>query len=457
MQSYAQRSGLDITLQVCSSLRFTICTVTLLARNVFDTSCKGLPYVPAVAQRACSRPSAGRQDARPPAMPLHQSSDASGCIGMLKLVATVRLTRCRRSSSKRQSMMFYTALSYAEGMVLRNKTRGCKSVGFGSAFLYCADALDLYEQWPKPTCIISDGPYGLGKYPGEPKTVTGLAQWYAPHIAAWSRYADTNTTLWFWSSELAWATVHHVLEEHGWQYEEACVWDKGLGHVAGNCNSKTIRGVPVVTEVAVRYTKRNLLPSFEGEMLSIKEWVRAEWQRSGLPMRLANDACGVKNAATRKYLTRCHLWYHPPTEAMQRLADFCCAHGKRTPRPYFSLDGSSQFDPISWSRMRSKWRHTHGMTNVWNEPAVHGEERVRVGSEYVHANQKPLRLMGLQVASCTDEGDAVWEPFGGLCSASVAAAKLGRRSFAAELLPRYFEAASWRLETELVQAMRRAA
>lgn len=338
-----------------------------------------------------------------------------------------------------------------------NKKMGWKAVSHGGAFLYNGDSLELYEHWPKPTCIIADGPYGLGKYPGEPKTVAGLAQWYAPHIAAWSRHADTNTTLWFWSSELAWANVHRVLDEHGWQYEEACVWDKGLSHVAGNCNSKTIRGVPVVTEVAVRYTKRNLLPSTDGEMLPVKEWVRAEWQRSGLPMRLSNDACGVRNAATRKYLTQCHLWYHPPTEAMQGMADYCRKHGRPTDRPYFSLDGTNPFDARRWDRMRSKWRHTHGLTNVWNEPAVHGEERVRVGSEYVHANQKPLRLMSVQIESCTDKGDAVWEPFGGLCSASVAAARLGRRAFAAELLPQYFDAASQRLETEVGQPLRRAA
>jgi DNA methylase len=319
------------------------------------------------------------------------------------------------------------------------------SVSRSGAFIYKADALDMYEHWPKPTCIIADGPYGLGKFPGEPNSVHALPEWYAPHVAAWAKYSDTDTTLWFWSSELAWATVHRLLDENGWQYEEACIWDKGIAHVAGNCNSKTIRGVPVVTEIAVRYSKRNKLPSAEGQSLALKEWVRAEWLRSGLPMRFANEACGVINAATRKYLTQCHMWYFPPPDAMQGMADYCASHGKRTNHPYFSLDGKSPFDCAKWGRMRSKWRHTHGVTNVWNEPPVHGDERVKLGSGYMHANQKPLRLMEFQVSSCTDVGDTVWEPFGGLCSASIAATGLKRRAFASEIFKDYFDAAALRI------------
>lgn len=320
------------------------------------------------------------------------------------------------------------------------------SIQVGNAFLYHADALQMYEKWPHPTCIISDGPYGLGKFPGEPKTPHGLGEWYAPHIAAWSKQAATDCTLWFWNTELGWATVHPVLEQHGWQYEELCVWDKGIGHIAGNVNSKTIRGMPVVTEVAVRYTKRNRLQTPEGHSLVLKEWLRAEWMRSGLPLYKSNEACGIANAATRKYLTECHLWYFPSSEAVQRMASYCKEHGAPDDNwPYFSLDGVSRFDPVKWDRMRAKWHHTHGITNVWQSPPVHGNERVKTNEGYLHANQKPLALMEVQVKACTDIGDVVWEPFGGLCSATLTAARMQRRAFAAELYLDYYLAASQRL------------
>src|ERR1041385_7066378 len=68
-------------------------------------------------------------------------------------------------------------------------------VRLGTASLYHGDALDVYDEGRPPACIIADGPYGLGKFPGEPKTPDGLAEWYAPHAAAWARLAQPFTTL----------------------------------------------------------------------------------------------------------------------------------------------------------------------------------------------------------------------------------------------------------------------
>ena len=60
-------------------------------------------------------------------------------------------------------------------------------------------------------------------------------------------------------------------------------------------------------------------------------------------------------------------------------------------------------------------------------------------------NQKPLDLMLMQVEATTNEGDVVWEPFGGLASASVASVLLGRSAYAAEVDPTFVELAAARL------------
>jgi hypothetical protein len=52
----------------------------------------------------------------------------------------------------------------------------------GSVLIERDDSLSCYPRWAAPTCIIVDGPYGLGKFPGEPKTPANLAEWYAPHV-----------------------------------------------------------------------------------------------------------------------------------------------------------------------------------------------------------------------------------------------------------------------------------
>lgn len=325
------------------------------------------------------------------------------------------------------------------------------SLRLGPASLYRGDALKAYDTWLAPTVIIADGPYGLGKFPGEAHSPDGLAEWYAPHAAAWARCSEPFTTLWFWNSEIGWAKSHPALELHGWQYEETVVWDKGIAHIAGNVNSRTIRGLPVVTELAVRYTRKATLFGVDGREMALKEWLRAEWQRSGLPLSQSNEACGVANAATRKYLTQCHLWYFPPGDAVAAMAKWCTKYGAKTNRPYFSLDGVTPIKANVWDRMRAKWTHVHGRTNVWQEPPVHGAERVKnpTGTGYLHANQKPLTLMERQILAATDPNDVVWEPFGGLMSATVAAIRTGRRAHAAELNPAFFDAATERVRAAI--------
>jgi site-specific DNA-methyltransferase (adenine-specific) len=154
----------------------------------------------------------------------------------------------------------------------------------------------------------------------------------------------------------------------------------------------------------------------------------------------------VKNAATRKYLTGDHLWYFPPPDVFRRLVDFANAHGNPTGRPYFSLDGKTSLAPSQWEQFRGKFYCEAGVTNVWHVPAVRGKERIKVRGNAVHPNQKPLALMRRLVKSCSDPGEVVWEPFGGLCTASIAAAEIGRRAFAAEIRPAIYERALQRIE-----------
>ena len=321
----------------------------------------------------------------------------------------------------------------------------------GEVEIYFDRAENLYAQWPTPTCIISDGPYGVNGFPGDECRAESLAAWYGPHVRAWSERSTPQTTLWFWCTEVGWASVHPVLLENGWEYRATNVWDKGLSHVAGNANTKTLRKFPVVTEVCVHYVKAAVFQR-NGRALSMQEWLREEWERTGLPLHLANEACGVRNAATRKYLTKDHLWYYPPVEAFEKLAAYANAHGRPEGRPYFSIDGNRPISPEAWARLRAKFHCEVGVTNVWRAPQVAGLERiqgVREGMKYkfssLHGSQKPLRFIERCIRSSTDPGDTVWEPFGGLCPGAIASLRLGRRYVAAEIVPEFYAAAVERL------------
>lgn len=321
----------------------------------------------------------------------------------------------------------------------------------GSAIIHFQPAESLYDQWPTPTCIVADGPYGLSGFPGDLHTAGALVEWYRPHVLAWSSRSTPETTLWFWNSELGWATVHPLLLQYGWEYRCCHVWDKGIAHVAGNSNTETLRKLPVVTEVCVQYVKAARF-TVGGRQMTMQEWLRYEWQRTGLPLRLSNEACGVLNAATRKYLTADHLWYYPPPEAFERMAEYANGRGKPAGRPYFSVNGKRPIAAAEWARLRAKFTCPVGLTNVWRHPQVAGVERVngirqRMKWKYssLHGSQKPLKLIEIGIATSTEKGDVVWEPFGGLCPAAVCSVQMGRNCVSAEIVPEFYLAAIQRL------------
>ncbi len=311
------------------------------------------------------------------------------------------------------------------------------------------DSLNLYHDWPKPTVIVSDGGYGVLGFEGDTSDHLDLPHWYEPHVRSWSEHAQPSTTLWFWNSEIGWTAVHPVLEKYGWRYVNCNIWNKGKGHIAGNVNTGKIRRFPVVTEVCVQYV-------FEARVQGkpLKEWLLSEWKRTGLPVREANKACGVADAATRKYLDQGHLWYFPPTEVFVKMQEYANLHGKPAGRPYFCLDGKGPANAEDWAAMRSKFECPHGVTNVWERPALHGKEREKVdglNGKAIHLNQKPFDLISMVLKASSRPGDVIWEPFGGLFTACVAAHRLGRRAFGGEIDPAYFYFGLERIKREVCQ------
>jgi len=299
--------------------------------------------------------------------------------------------------------------------------------------LQFGDSLEFYKDWDAPIVIVSDGPYGLNGYNGDLKKSNELAKWYEPHIEMWSQQSSHATTLWFWNTEIGWAEVHSVLKKHNWIYRSCNIWNKGIRHVSGNTNTKTLRRFPVVTEICAHYIRTPKFTLTDDKEISIQEWLRSEWKRTKLPFKKANEACGVKNAATRKYLTKDHLWYFPPPNIFDKLVQFANNYGNPNGKPYFSIDKITSLSNSQWNQLRGKFHCKAGITNVWDVPPIRNSERVKINGKALHPNQKPLHLMDIIIECSSDKDDVIWEPFGGLCSASISALKLGRRAFAAEI------------------------
>lgn len=300
------------------------------------------------------------------------------------------------------------------------------------------DSLDHYDSWQPPKAIVSDGAYGILGFQGDVADHKSIADWYEPHVAQWAKHAMPSTTLWFWNSEIGWASVHPVLEKYGWKYVNANIWNKGKAHIAGNVNTSKIRRFPVVTEVCAQYV---FDPKIDG--LNLQHWLIREWKRTGLAIKKANEACGVKDVAVRKYLAKDHLWYFPPAEMFEKMANYANEYGRPDGKPYFSRDGIKPMTAEEWSQMRSTFHCPVGFTNVWDRPPLKGSERIKIsgGGKAAHLNQKPLDLLEMIICASSDEGDVIWEPFGGLFSACLAARNTGRIAYGSEIIPAYYNLA----------------
>ncbi|MDR1040679.1 MAG: site-specific DNA-methyltransferase [Deltaproteobacteria bacterium] len=324
---------------------------------------------------------------------------------------------------------------------------------------YSGNVLDAYATWPSPDAVVSYGAYGIRGFDGDTVGVGGLAEWYGPHLKIWDKAAKPSTTLWFWNSEIGWATVHPLIESLGWKYVQTIVWNKGIGHIAGNVNGKTISRFPVVSEICVLYQRKAVFRTPDGP-LEAQEWLRYEWKLTGLPLSRSNEARGVKNAATWKYLTHDWLWYWPPGEMEVKMAKYATKYGEKSGRPYFPVDGSREITADDRDSLLYEWHHVHGLTTVWSKNLLQGEERVRRGGKSaprclsrsqasaLRFNQKPLEFMRRIVSASTADGGVIWEPFGGLASASVAAVQLNRYPCVAEINEKFQRAAFDRILDE---------
>lgn len=318
--------------------------------------------------------------------------------------------------------------------------------------IFFGNALDYYDTWKKPNIIISDGPYGIGGYEGDATSHRELLEMYRPHVEKWTELASMGCTLWFWNTEIGWASVHPLFEEFGWEFKGINTWNKGLGFIAGNVNTKTMSKFPAVTEICAQYV---LPPKFKFNNVTVseKEWLRLEWQRTGLPLSKTNEACGVKAAATRKYFTKDSLWYSPPAQIMEKLVKYANKNGEQKNSPYFLSENGEVITESYWLKIHPTFNLPVGWTNVWNVPQLSGKERIKVKgkNKSLHYNQKPLELMDLIINASSSSEDILWEPFGGLVSASISAKKFNIESYASEINEEIYLAAKNRLEGTVIQ------
>ena len=126
-----------------------------------------------------------------------------------------------------------------------------------SYLLHRGDALDAYAGLADPGDHHQRRRLRRPRLPWRHDRHRALADWYRPHVEAWGRLAAPATTLWFWNTEVGWATVHPLLVDA--RVGVRAGHHLGQGDRPRRRATSTARpsaGFPVATEICVFYQRR---------------------------------------------------------------------------------------------------------------------------------------------------------------------------------------------------------
>ena len=307
------------------------------------------------------------------------------------------------------------------------------------------EAADIYPTFePGYSLIVSDGAYGIGGFPGDPKSPKALPEWYAPHLEAWDRLAAPSSSLYFWCTPEGCARMLPAVEAAGWRLYSRIVWNKGMAALAGRLDSEAIRGWPTASEDCYFYVReavdisqmaagtiyRDLDASRRDSSAPVL--LRSDRERAGLTRKQLSGAFPSASGGLTGCVTNWEEGYNFPTwEVWQRCAAWLELNGERlssSDRHYLVTEAvwaargglRESYEALrgEYEALRYPFTLPQGVTDVWTGLPVRRTGR--------HGCAKRDDHIERIVRASSRPGDRVLEPFGGGAPVLRACRKLGR-------------------------------
>jgi site-specific DNA-methyltransferase (adenine-specific) len=214
----------------------------------------------------------------------------------------------------------------------------------------------------------------------------------------------------------------------------------------------------------------------------------AEWAAGPIKLLLTDPPYGMDYQSNRRWKSNApdKLAGDGATEAMDLLkraieaaiphldADahvlvFCSAKGEPEVRVILEAVGLTYKGSLIWAKEEHSAGDVHGAFGPSHERIVHyvkGSPRlsprhrdwftVARSRETDHPTEKPIALLSTLIECTTNEGDLVADPFAGQASTLVAALRLNREFWGAEVSPEHHEKGATRLLKEAARAIHTA-
>ncbi|MEG4252616.1 hypothetical protein QUA36_28745, partial [Microcoleus sp. Pol10D4] len=118
------------------------------------------------------------------------------------------MSRCNPEANSPSSLKRKASSTFGRGKVANLNTNFNFSAWSDEyVTLYLGDSLHHYDNWERPTVIVSDGAYGILGFEGDTSDHIDLPNWYKPHIEARVRASQSCLTK-------ALENLHHIVIIH---------------------------------------------------------------------------------------------------------------------------------------------------------------------------------------------------------------------------------------------------
>jgi len=304
--------------------------------------------------------------------------------------------------------------------------------------IICGDCIRVLNTLPDNSIdlIVTDPPYNIGI--DEWDNIKNYYDWLVGIFKECERVLKENGTLWFFHMSFeALVEIHtRLIKQTSFRHKQLIIINKGIGSVAGRCNTEVLRSFPRATEYLQFYTFEDVtgakrLSDTYAKKNPMAEYLREEFNKAGVSERELAKLFPSKTGGFTGCVCNWLLGYNfPLKEQYEKMKKYLNNEYLR-----------KEYEDIrkEYEDQRYTFDLPLNVTDVWN---------INFYKDWVdgHLTVKPIGLIRRIINAASNKGDIILDPFLGSGTTAVVCRLLNRNYIGIEISEEYCKIAEARLK-----------